>query len=144
MASCVTIAWYGFTRSVFTWTRASIDNWQTVMTLNWFCAGCSLPPLSDSFFRDLVQPIPCSETPTELHHVSEQWNFGKTMVIMHLNVRSLLPKMDEIRHRLAGSTPPAIVGFSESWLDGAVSDGEIHIPGYKHTEKTEIGRVEEL
>lgn len=53
------------------------------------------------------------------------------MVIMHLIVRSLLLKMDEIRHRLAGSTPPAIVGFSESWLDGTVSDGEIHIPGYK-------------
>ena len=55
------------------------------------------------------------------------------MVIMYLNVRRLLPKMDEIRHRLARSTPPAIVGFFffESWLDGTVFDGEIHIPGYQ-------------
>ena len=66
------------------------------------------------------------------------------MVIMHLNVRSLLPKMDEIRHNLAGSTPPAIVGFSESWLDGTVLMVKYIFQVTKHTENTEIGKVEEL
>lgn len=101
----------------FTWTRMSIDSDDP-----WFCAACSLPPLSDSYFRDIVQPTLCSssDTPTELSHVSEQCSLKKTMVIIRLNVRSLLPK--EIRHRLAVGTPPAMVGFTDSWLDETVSD----------------------
>ncbi len=48
-----------------------------------------------------------------------------------MNIRSLLPKLDEVRSSLLGKAPPSIVAFTESWLDDTVSDGEICIPGYK-------------
>ena len=36
----------------------------------------------------------------------------------------------DIRHSLSGDTPPAIMAFTETWLDDTISDGEIAIPGY--------------
>ena len=52
------------------------------------------------------------------------------MVIAHLNIRSLLPKMDEIRHCLSGKSPPAVIAFTEIWLDDTIVNGEIAVQGY--------------
>ena len=96
----------------------------------WYCAGCSLPAFSDSYFEDTLGSAFSTGSVTE---ETEVWSFSNTrkLVIAHLNVRSLLPKLDEIRTCLAGRAPPPIVAFTESWLDETVSDGEICIPGYK-------------
>ena len=97
----------------------------------WHCATCLLPAFRDSYFKDtrVIDISALTDTGTE----DEIWNLSNTRkrTITHLNIRSLLPKLDKVRSRLAGRSPPSIIAFTESWLDNTVSDGEICIPGYK-------------
>ena len=48
---------------------------------------------------------------------------------IHLNARSLTPKMSEVR-LIASETRPSIFGISESWIDDSVTNCEIEISGY--------------
>jgi len=48
---------------------------------------------------------------------------------LHVNVRSLLPKIEDIR-LLAQNSRAACIGISETWLDKTVSDSEINIQNY--------------
>ena len=48
---------------------------------------------------------------------------------LHINVNSLLSKIDELRD-VVGHTKPAILGITESKLDTSVSDQEVNIRGY--------------
>lgn len=48
---------------------------------------------------------------------------------MHINIRSLLPKMD-LFVALAHSTNPDILAVSESWLRKSSKNSEVSIPGY--------------
>ena len=47
---------------------------------------------------------------------------------LHLNINSLLPKIDELR-LIANKTNAAVIGISESKLDKSVLDGEVGIDG---------------
>ena len=49
--------------------------------------------------------------------------------ISHLNINSLLPKIDEIRNFI-DKAQPAVFGISESKLDDSISNSEIDINGY--------------
>ena len=49
---------------------------------------------------------------------------------LHLNINSLLPKIDEPR-LIANKTNAAAIGISESKLDKSVLDGEVGIDGYE-------------
>lgn len=53
----------------------------------------------------------------------------KGLHFIHLNVRSLLPKIDQIRHYVE-DTKCSIIGVTETWLDSTVPDAELNIPGY--------------
>ena len=53
----------------------------------------------------------------------------KGLHFVHLNVRSLLPKIDELR-MLARDSRAACICITETWLDGTVFDSEIHIDNY--------------
>ena len=48
---------------------------------------------------------------------------------LHLNINSLLLKIDELRH-IARLTNAAVIGISESKLDDSVSTSEIQIDEY--------------
>ena len=48
---------------------------------------------------------------------------------LHINVNSLLLKIDELRD-IISHTKPAILGITESKLDSSVSDQEVNISGY--------------
>ena len=48
---------------------------------------------------------------------------------IHVNINSILPKIEEIRH-IAYSTNLSVIGISESKLDSSVNDNEIGIPGF--------------
>ena len=50
--------------------------------------------------------------------------------LIHLNINSLLSKIDELRE-IAGKTRATVIGITESKLDGSVLDEEINIDGYK-------------
>ena len=54
---------------------------------------------------------------------------NKGMHFLHLNINSLLPKIDEVRNFIKKANP-AIIGFSESKLDNTILDSEIAIEGY--------------
>lgn len=53
----------------------------------------------------------------------------KALKIIHLNARSLLCRMDEVRC-LVSAQRPDILAISESWLGPSVSDAEVSLPGY--------------
>ena len=62
---------------------------------------------------------------------SNQWDvFSKRgLHLLHLNINSLLPKIDELRS-IAKQCNAAVIGISESKLDFTVCDSEISIDGY--------------
>lgn len=54
---------------------------------------------------------------------------GKGLYFIHLNCRSLIPKVDEFC-LIATNSRAAVISITESCLDDSVQDSEIHIPGY--------------
>ena len=51
------------------------------------------------------------------------------MHFLHININSLLPKIDELKC-IANKTKAAIIGITESKLDHTVPDLEVNLPGY--------------
>ena len=58
----------------------------------------------------------------------EEWQAfsNRGLHLIHLNINSLLPKIDELRD-IAKRTKAAVIGISESKLDSTVLDPEIYI-----------------
>ena len=54
---------------------------------------------------------------------------NKELHFFHLNINSLLPKIDELR-TVARDTKSAIIALTESKLDATIFDSEISISGY--------------
>ena len=61
-----------------------------------------------------------------------EWNVFKNrgLHFIHLNINSLLPKIDELRY-ITKSTNAAVIGICESKLDASVLDPEISINNYE-------------
>ena len=53
----------------------------------------------------------------------------KGLHFLHLNVDSLLPKIDEVK-LIANKSNATILGISETKLDKTIMDSELHIEGY--------------
>ena len=51
------------------------------------------------------------------------------LLMASINVRSLLPKIEEIQ-LLLSSTAMDLLSISETWLDDSISDSEIAVQGY--------------
>ena len=54
---------------------------------------------------------------------------NKGLHLIHLNVNSLLPKIDELRN-IAKCSNAAVIGITETKLDNTVYDSEVTIDGY--------------
>ena len=74
-----------------------------------------------------LNPGPCQ---TQLND-DKTWDSLKTkgLHLCHLNVNSLLSKIDEIRD-IANRIKPAVSGITESKLDSSVTNTEVNINGY--------------
>ena len=48
---------------------------------------------------------------------------------VHLNIRSILPKIDQLRE-FVRCNKPAILGLTETWCDNSISESEISLPNY--------------
>ena len=74
-----------------------------------------------------LNPGPCQ---TQLND-DKTWDPLKTkgLHLWHLNVNSLLSKIDEIRD-IANRIKPAVLGITESKLDSSVTNMEVNINGY--------------
>ena len=53
----------------------------------------------------------------------------KVCIILHINIHSLLPKIDKLKC-IANKTKAAIIGITESKLHHTVPDLEVNLPGY--------------
>lgn len=53
----------------------------------------------------------------------------KGLHCLHLNVRSLIPKLDELKF-IAQKSNAAVIGITETFLDDTINDSEIEIPNY--------------
>ena len=67
-----------------------------------------------------------------LSQCSNEWNVFKNrgLYFIHLNINSLLPKIEELRF-IAKSTNAVMIGICESNLDASVLEQEISIDNYK-------------
>ena len=76
-------------------------------------------------------PSPERGLPPEPPNTTDDFDCFKKRGVhaIHLNTRSLLPKMFDFR-LMANKTNASIIGITESWLDNTVNDSEISIPGY--------------
>ena len=63
---------------------------------------------------------------------NDQWKtFNKRRLhLIHLNINSVLPKIDELRE-IAKKTRATVIGLTETKLDATVLDGEVNIEGYE-------------
>ena len=55
---------------------------------------------------------------------------NKHVHVMYYNVRSLLPKLDELKAICATSIPDIVCVF-ETWLDNSILDNEVTVPNYQ-------------
>ena len=106
---------------------------------NWFCTGCLLPQFSDSYFDDTVHAgrdnYVIMNQSLNLDNISDSECLkSKGLNFIHINARSLLPKLAEIR-MIAANSNIAVIGITESWLDKSVTDTEVKIPGYTYIRK---------
>ena len=69
--------------------------------------------------------------PQESQQSDTKWKLfeKKGLHFIHININSLLPKLDEIRS-IAQKSNAAIIGITESKLDDSVPDSEVHIDNY--------------
>lgn len=56
------------------------------------------------------------------------------MYFIHLNARSLLPKMVELRI-IASKSKASVITVSETWIENSVTDSEISIKGHHNLRK---------
>ena len=88
---------------------------------------------ADDFFEDRDAP---SDEQTNINFGTsssiDNWKvFNKRgLHLIHLNINSLLSKIDELR-AIAKKSRAAVIGITESKLDESVTDGEINIDGYE-------------
>ena len=94
----------------------------------WYCPSCvfrELPFANSSFVSD------STSSKTDVSFDSDHPLFHNSSVVLcHINIRSLLPSLEEVRELLSGLSRPAILGVTETWLHSSVTVGEISVPGY--------------
>ena len=72
---------------------------------------------------------------------NDAWNIfqKRVMHFIHLNINSIVPKIDEIRY-FAKLTNATVIGLSETKLDGTVLNSELEIEVYELTRSDQSGR----
>ena len=98
----------------------------------------NLFPFANDFFCNNTGALPVEKTVEktvdDLDEVlsKDKWNiFNKRgLHMIHLNINSVLSKIDELRV-VAKKSKAAVIGVTESKLDATVLDGEVNIDGYE-------------
>ena len=66
---------------------------------------------------------------------------SKTLHFSNLNIRHLVPKLDELRLHLAADNGPDIMGICETFLECSVPDCQLSIQGFNFMRGGPRGRV---
>ena len=105
----------------------------------WYCSTCSLPPLSDSFFDTPDLNDSLNDTGNSCIDDSDASlppyfcvppTLSTSLLMSHLNIRSMLPKLDDVRLFLKQHKHGFVFGLSETWLSGNVTNTEVAIEGF--------------
>ena len=114
-------------------TKSDYDNLvANEQGLTYLCNDCSFNDLPFNIPDDYSEDTPSNfkgQRPTESDTDHFDCLHRKGLHCIHLNARSLLPKLSELRC-LAIKTKVAVIGITETWLDDTVTDNEVAIPGY--------------
>ena len=95
-------------------------------------------PIADDYFSD-DKTVPCEkqidpdfDKSSYTDSYTDNWKvFNKRgLHFIHLNINSVLSKIDELRI-IANKSKASVIGITESKLDKTVLDGEINIDGYE-------------
>ena len=75
--------------------------------------------------------ISLNKGPIQNNHLKENWEIfrNRGLHFIHLNINSLLPKIDELREIVKISNA-MVIGITETKLDKLIGDSEISIDGY--------------
>ena len=81
--------------------------------------------------RDAASDVNINEKNSECTNKNIWTPFNnRGLHLLHLNINSILPKIEELRE-IAKVSKATIIGISESKLDESILDDEISITGYK-------------
>ena len=96
------------------------------------CSLWNLLPFPEESLNEIDNEVLDSEIDINNLSHTENWNVFKKrgLHLLHLNINSLLPKIDELRY-IAKNSNATVIGISESKLDNSVLDEEVNIEGYK-------------
>jgi len=94
------------------------------------CTWCELPFAESGLPSDTQLSVMGLSNTTPTTGDTLLLECSSTPILCHLNVQSLMSKVDELRALLSGAKRPVVLGLSETWLDESVLDGEVSIPGY--------------
>lgn len=92
------------------------------------------PEQSHNQSLDILSPNMISNNST-VHGFVDLTFSSKGLHLANINVRYLVPKIDEIRIILANEKGPDILGICETFLDAKISDGQVMISGYEFLRK---------
>ena len=82
---------------------------------------------------DVATPMLSNENITGL--TSEFIYRSKGLHIANLNIRHLLPKIDELGITMAEENGPDIIGICETFLNQSISSNQVTINGFSHIRK---------
>ena len=116
---------------------------------------CSLPPFCDSIFPQSsidvqptstvnnVPPIPEFNTHTVSDKTILYKSFNDTfeakgLHFVHLNIRSILYKIHELRVLLSENRI-SVIAITETWLNSSINDEEVYIDGYSILRRDRAG-----
>ena len=87
--------------------------------------------IEELYNSTFLDPINYETQENDLDLNKNDWDIFKEkgLLFLHLNVNSLLPKIEEIRD-LAEKTDASVIGISESKIYKSITDQEINIIGY--------------
>ncbi len=86
-----------------------------------------------------VQPNPGPITSMHCLHTPSDFKSRTGLGFIHLNVRSLFPKLDMIKIWV-NTTNADIIVLSETWLKKSITDDLIYIDGYKVYRTDRVGK----
>ena len=96
------------------------------------CHSCNYANEMPFFQEECLEEIPEKNALKE-HIITDFEDFTtfekRGLHFIHLNINSILPKIDELR-LIAFKSHAAVIGITESKIDDTVLDGEIMIDGY--------------
>ena len=106
----------------------------------WFCPDClrrELPLIEASFNSSCNNGL---DPDDRCASIGPDYTKSNAVVFCHLNARSFLPKMEEIRSFVQERSQQSwVMAIGKTWLNNTVDDGEVGLEGYQKDRRNQRG-----